>query len=178
MKSEEQKAKALAGGKRLGGCAFYAMLLLGIFVAVGAGIQALRVMVGKWETAEGVVTVSAIEHRMETNSSRRGSSYDTYYLRFRYAFSVAGTQYEGQTVKYGADIDLHGNTSPSPVNAVVSRYPQGSAVTVHYKRSNPKICILDPDYDSGLTMQIVMGLLLIGFAFLIRFLLSRVTSVA
>jgi hypothetical protein len=174
---EEQKSMKLAGAKKLGGCAFVALLLLGILIIGESTVQALRVVIGRWETTEGSVTTSVIETRNESNKASSSSRYDTYYLKFRYAFSVDGAHYEGRTVRYGADIELHGNTSSSPLKAITSRYPKGSEVTVHYKPSNPKICVLEPEYDSGVTIRIVMGILLIGFSFLIRFLFSRMTSI-
>jgi hypothetical protein len=58
-----------------------------------------------------------------------------------YEFKVNNTTYSGRLHRDGS---IYGySDDPHPAQQIVNRYPQDKDITVHYKPSNPKKCLLE-----------------------------------
>jgi Protein of unknown function (DUF3592) len=133
----------------------YALFLpLGVFVALGvafaaAGISLLRKIAAcrRWPTVTGTVTRTDIESITEDDDSDAGRSHrsprETTYtgVKIRYAFSVAGRDYQSTRRHVGRPI-LSGGTRTAA--RVLAKYPPNSHVTVHYNPANPAEAVLEP----------------------------------
>ena len=91
---------------------------------------------------------------------RRGEDeYDTFYRpEIRFAYSVGGRSYSTNTFKTGGSV---GYGTPARAEAIVGRYQQGQAVTVHYNPAHPDTALLETANVEGVGVLITVGT---GFA--------------
>ena len=111
-----------------------AFLLLGAFALV-KGFRDLQLAQAspQWPQAQGVIEQSQV-----AESKTKGKT--NYYADIRYQYDVGGTVHSSDRVAFG------GYQSPdrAPHEAVVARYPVGSAVTVFYQPEAPELAVLEP----------------------------------
>jgi uncharacterized protein DUF3592 len=127
-------------------------LLAGLFfVVAGTRMRLLSAASANWPTAPGVIISSEVSE--STIPTRRGVQ--THYsasVRFKYA--VAGSEYESQRVKYSGSPS---STDRIDADGIVSRYPAGQTVQVHYAPSDPSYGILEAGFDDNSTFGLVLG---------------------
>ena len=119
----------------------------------------------RWPTAAGRVL------KAETREEwipRTGTT--VYRPAIAYEYEVAGRRYTGDRLLFG-DVD---SVNRLDVEAIVSRYPVGSAVTVAYQPGRPEVATIDTRLDwislglRALAMLVCLGLAL----FLLRVFLA------
>jgi hypothetical protein len=121
---------------------FFARIFPLIFVVVGASLAflgILRLVRAKasvdWPSTLGKVLESSVERPRSSESSSTA-----YHATILYEYSVEGTTFSGNRVAYGD----YGSSNPSHARTIVSRYPKGKTVTVHYRPGTPEECLLEP----------------------------------
>lgn len=110
----------------------FGLLLL---LAVIAGRRAARAA-ADWPAVSGQIVVSEVEsiHKYEDGRSRT-----TYAPAVEYAYQVHGNDYRGRQIKFGIGV----SGSRGFAEKVITRYPLGSAVEVHYDPANPSNAALE-----------------------------------
>jgi hypothetical protein len=133
----------------------YALFLpLGVAVTLGAAFAAAAVGLlrkitacRRWPTVTGKVMRTSIESITVDDDSEAGRSHreprETTYTgaTVRYAFSVAGHDYQSTRRHVGRPI-LFGGTRTAA--RVLAKYPPNSQVMVHYNPANPAEAVLEP----------------------------------
>jgi hypothetical protein len=110
-----------------------------------------------WPSTQGRV-ISAdikVEHDSEDGSS--------YTARIRYLYSVNGIEYQCDRIRYGFN-----TATKTHARRIVSTYPPGSAVVVHFDSSSPGRAVL----ETG----VLTGSDLFGFIFMVPFNLIMLAS--
>ena len=119
-----------------------------------------------WHSTEGKIIASEVKL----------SSADGYNADIVYAFSVSETVYTGKRVTYG---DYSSDCSHA--YHLVSRYPEGTIVTVYYNPDKPKECVLEPGlkWQRWTAILPLMGLffVIIGCLMLLAMVFPRTTEV-
>jgi hypothetical protein len=104
-----------------------------------------------WPTVQGTVRSSEVAEVWH----RKGRSYRA---DIKYDYRVGPTSYVGERVRVeGFSLGLKGGAEK-----VVSRYPAGQAVTVHYESENPDSALLEVGLTLGHLFRIGLGLLMVG----------------
>lgn len=93
-----------------------------------------------WPTTEGVITSSSV------SVDSGGDSVDTYGPRVSFRYSVSGKEYENNTIFYKQEPETNDR---STAQNVISRYPEGDTVNVHYHPRNPQISVLETGLGAG-----------------------------
>ena len=88
-----------------------------------------------WPTTDGVVIKSEWLHHA-TDGCR-------FSLQFQYAYSTQGRKYTGNNYQYG------GECNDDDVERIVSMYPVGAHVLVHYSPADPQQSVISPDTVSN-----------------------------
>jgi hypothetical protein len=101
----------------------------------------------KFPTVTGSVVSSVVREEVhEDNDKETGYSRSVRYVPvIRYSYSVGGSPYEND--RY-AVLDQPGSSNSSIAQAIVDRYPKGTAVTVHYNPDSPGDSFLDNKMDA------------------------------
>ncbi|MCG9886716.1 MAG: DUF3592 domain-containing protein [Cyanobacteria bacterium] len=92
-----------------------------------------------WPTAQGQITASSIRER-HRRSRRSTLGTATHSAQVRYQFVVDRQRFEGDRIAYGD----HGSSDRRHAEGIISRYPQGKTVTVHYRPGQPTDALLEP----------------------------------
>ena len=144
------------------GNALIIIVVLIIFGLVLGGFGYVKLKVsresGTWPTTQGRITMA----RLDTTRSNNRTKYSP---RLNYTYTVAGTRYTGHNVSA-----VTSYTSRSRAQTVLSRYPAGSVVTVHYNPAKPSSAVLEPG-GSG------QALLIMGFG-VICFILALLVGIS
>jgi hypothetical protein len=134
------------------------VLIAGVIIAVAAlGYLIFVQSSSRWPTVDGqIVGDSHMQFVEATGITARTNDYRAI---VQYEYAVNGTDYQGSNVTYEGRDD----SSPrqDPINAMVSRYPSGQKVTVHYNPDNPADAFLEPADNSPINMGIVTGVMLV-----------------
>ncbi|HYE42749.1 MAG TPA: DUF3592 domain-containing protein [Caulobacteraceae bacterium] len=91
-----------------------------------------------WPTAAGAVVACDLVHKVETDAE--GESEDVWYAKPTYSYAVGGRTLTGSRVAFGAPERF---LAEKQAQAIVARYPAGSAVQVRYNPQNPSECVLE-----------------------------------
>jgi len=102
-----------------------------------------------WQTCEGIITYSEIEHSRGRRSSHEGS--------VRYNYVVDGKQYTGDRYKIG----YYGAQVRGQAQKIVSAHPVGAVVTVYYSPSSPEKSVLDPGVHWPTFIALGAGIILL-----------------
>jgi hypothetical protein len=123
----------------------------------------------RWPTTEGKVISSGVREHTdiddETHHIRR-----SYEPAVEYGYSVGGTPLSGRKVSFGAT-----SFDRKTAHEVVSRYPSGATVAVHYNPTKPSEAVLETKASGGaifLVAGIAMLALSVGsfcFSFFLMF---------
>ena len=130
----------------------FAPIVVGVSLAVfGAHLRQLSLRSRDWPTVPGVITESSVSEYQS-----RGQRRKTWTINYRYA--VAGRTYRGDVVSYARLF-----RSDEEAAAEVQRYPEGSAVAVHYDPKNPAMAALESGFGRSTGWIILVGLGLIAY---------------
>lgn len=110
-----------------------------------AGVGSVRAWTARsWPTTDGVIFDSSVYHR------RRGSEITTR-VNIEYRYEVGGLVYQGTQVAFG----MRGaSTFEFLARRIVSRYPKGGMVRVHYDPQHPERAVLETRYEPAMKLVI------------------------
>ncbi len=86
-----------------------------------------------WPTVPGEVIASQL--------TREGNDQMAYGAKIRYRYSVAGTLYESSRVQWAKS---YKTTGGGWARQQIGKYSVGTRVKVYYRKSNPKVAVLEP----------------------------------
>jgi hypothetical protein len=107
-----------------------------------------------WPSAKGVVTSSSLS---STKHLGAGSS-ENWTVHVTYSFKVGGKSRIGSAIHKGG---FPSYDSKAEARAVLSRYGDGTAVTVFYDPADPSDAVLEPGVSAA-TSSLAVGALLVG----------------
>ncbi len=108
----------------------------------------------QWPTVQGQV----ISTGMAESSDDNGVAYAPI---VRYTYEVDGVEYQSSRIAFGP---TEYTSSRRKVAQVLARYPEGSAVTVHYNPNDPHEAVLETQVQGSLVFTLIGGLMVImGF---------------
>ncbi|MDE1861211.1 MAG: DUF3592 domain-containing protein [Candidatus Micrarchaeota archaeon] len=125
------------------------VLIVPGFIGTYLGYQSMN-----WPTAQGVVTHSSIS----IGQYCRATCSPTYAPNITYNYSVQGVRYAGHLVSL--DLVQGSVGSYGSVSSIVSQYPQGSNVAVHYNPSSPAEAVLATGISIESLAMLVIGIIL------------------
>ena len=141
-----------------------------IFLLAGGGIlfAGLKQVVhadasSGWPSVAGEVRAASVEY--ETDSDGAG----TYRAEVLYAYEIEGVQQLANRVAFGD----FGSSDPGRAQRIVNRYPEGSAVTVHYDPDEPSRAVLEPGVHGSTWMLPGFGALFFTAGLLMAIFLPR-----
>jgi hypothetical protein len=129
----------------------------------------------KWFTTNGTVLSSEVQKKTSDQSSismmdrtefTRRKTVTNYTPDVCYSYTVQSKEYVSN--KVGA-FNV-GTSSSVAAYSVANRYKAGSTVKVYYNPENPAESMLEPGVKAIQKVFLVVGLIVIGFAFIILFL--------
>jgi hypothetical protein len=131
----------------------------------GAAVGLLRRIAAcrRWPTVTGKVMSARIDSFTEEDDSDAGRSHrtprETTYsdARIRYAFSVAGRDYQSTRRYLGRPVFSGGSRTAAKV---LAKYPPNAPVTVHYNPANPAEAVLEPGNLANVHLALIAA---IGF---------------
>jgi hypothetical protein len=100
-----------------------------------------------WPTAKGVI----IESRVERKRSESGKSKS--YARIQYQYSLNGSKHTSKRVQFA----VFGSRSGDTAHRLVSKYPKGSEVDVHYDPNKPARAVLEPGFRWTILLQFLFA---------------------
>jgi hypothetical protein len=109
-----------------------------------------------WSRVEGTVIKSRVEEKKRTSSSGGGSSgprghgssssstsvYYTYRPVVSYSYVVDGKNYDNDRINFRQDDEYKHRRGKRHAQKIVSRYPEGSKITVYYDPEDPQEAVL------------------------------------
>ena len=123
-------------------------LLFGlIFLAVGIGLSLWGLSVlsnakasTAWPTVQGTVTSSEVNRESKTRRTNgRSRRSTTYSAEVSYTYQVEGAEYSANRVSFGE----YSSSNASHAQSIVSRFPAGKEVPVHYNPEDPSTAVLE-----------------------------------
>jgi len=108
------------------------------FKTVVRGLESVR-----WPHAEGLITLSEIEHHRSTTTSG-GIATFTKRPNIHYNYQVGGVAYQGKRIYF-----ISNGTGSAWVSTKLKRYPKNSRARVYYNPSNPSESVLEPGVSAG-----------------------------
>jgi hypothetical protein len=145
---------------------YIAFIVLGVFFISLAIIQLLKAKKAEksWPTAPGVIMSSVVGTHLARSS--RGGTTTQFMPEVAYEYQVNEITYKGSGVGFGKS-----TTSSRKATEIVSRYPQGTAVTVHYDPQDPAKAVLETkaySFGSYLTLGIIFAGMGVVLAFILK----------
>ena len=122
-----------------------------VLVVLCVHLRNLSLRSRDWPTVPGVITESSVSEYQS-----RGQPHKRWTITYRYG--VAGRTYRGDVVSYARLF-----RSDEEAAAEVQRYPEGSAVAVHYDPKDPGMAALESGSGRSLGWIILAGLGLIAY---------------
>jgi hypothetical protein len=119
----------------------FLLLFVAIGVAVvGAGVWTLvkSIRTESWPVTDGVIESANVKAH---SGSKGGTSYSP---EVTYTYRVGGAKYDGDKIAVGQM-----SSSSEYAHGVLSRYPVGSKVTVHYSPTDPAEAVLETGIHGG-----------------------------
>jgi len=133
-------------------------MVIGV-IAIGCGawtfLRSLRCE--HWPTTEGVVEAAEIGVQSGSDSD----SGDTYSANVSYNYQVAGIRYEGTRLAFGAM-----SASSDYAQGILSRYPVGKKVLVHYAPDHPELAVLETGIHGGTWIGLGVGTVFVLFGWM------------
>ncbi len=141
------------------GNALIIVVVLIIFGLVLGGFGYVKLKVSResaaWPTTQGRITMARLDRTRSNNKTK-------YSPRLSYSYTVKGAHYTGHNVSA-----VTSYTSRSRAQAVLSRYPTGSAVTVHYNPDKPSSAVLEPGGSGQALLITAFGVICFILALLV-----------
>ncbi len=140
-----------------------------LFIVTGVREMRLASASEEWPSTTGTVLSATVD----SSSSSSGSSSRTYHASVAYTYRVAGSDFEGTTISYGA----YGTGDYERAARIAARYEAGEPVRVYYQPDDPAESVLEPGSHSlpwaSLAFGAVFALVGAGMAFLMPALYPR-----
>lgn len=135
------------------GCLLILGIALGCLGLFLTGQQALQGLLSQgWPTVEGQVTRSEIEQ------VRRRTGPDPWRVTIEYTYTVDGTIYQNNRVRFaGSSLSF---TNGRAAKAVAESYPMGTTISVHINPRNPGEAVLDPGVDFRVWPGLIVSLVI------------------
>jgi len=113
-----------------------------------------------WPTASGRVVAAEVTSRSVSGN---------YWMpQVSYAFEAAGTAYASDRLRPGGNPQF---TTKSKAQAIVDRYPSGSACTVHYDPQKPAVSALELEAQNTLSLSLtIIAAVTAGLALIVSIL--------
>ncbi|UIE37053.1 DUF3592 domain-containing protein [Leptodesmis sichuanensis] len=106
----------------------------------------------RWSTTEGIIISSEIqEHKKDEDST-------TYFANVHYKYTVGEKPYTSDQVSFGQ----YGSGDPEHARSIVSRYPAGQKVIVHFNPTHPDQSVLEPGATWSSYMVLGFGMIFFG----------------
>jgi hypothetical protein len=145
---------------------YIAFIVLGVFFIGMAIMQQLKAKKAEktWPTAPGVILSSIVGTHLSHSS--RGGTTTQYMPEVAYDYQVNEITYKGSSVGFGKS-----TTSSRKATEIVSRYPQGTAVSVHYDPQDPAKAVLETkaySFGSNLALGIIIAVMGVVLAFILN----------
>jgi hypothetical protein len=145
---------------------YIAFIVLGVFFIGMAIMQQLKAKKAEktWPTAPGVILSSIVGTHLSHSS--RGGTTTQYMPEVAYEYQVNEITYKGSSVGFGKS-----TTSSRKATEIVSRYPQGTAVSVHYDPQDPAKAVLETkaySFGSNLALGIIIAVMGVVLAFILN----------
>jgi hypothetical protein len=139
----------------------YFLILAGVILAlVGLGFILSAIISNQrtktaesWPTIPGTVLHSEVMVHVTRN---KGVTTRTYEPIVHYQYNLMGKPYESKKVSFGS---LH--MKDDQAEEIVSRYPAGSSVTVHYDPNKPEKSVLEVTARGGKTLMVSGGIFIV-----------------
>jgi len=111
-----------------------------------------------WPSTSGQVSEARVSHHTSTDAD--GDTQDSYSPEVRYHYQTGGQEYDGSKIGFGFQQSFN---SRSQAEQALTRFPEGSQVTVYYNPANPAEAVLERK-AGGSTLSLVLGIifLLVG----------------
>lgn len=145
---------------------YIVFIVLGVFFIGMAIMQQLKAKKAEksWPTAPGVILSSIVGTHLAHSS--RGGTTTQYMPEVAYEYQVNEITYKSSSVGFGKS-----TTSSRKATEIVSRYPQGTAVTVHYDPQDPAKAVLETkaySFGSNLALGIIIAVMGAVLAFILN----------
>jgi hypothetical protein len=118
------------------------MLIIGVRDLIRAHESVL------WPTVEGHVI------RSEITSDNSGDS-TTYHAEVSYNYQLSGVTHSSNRIGFGD----YGSSDPSHAETILSRYPKGISIQVHYNPHSPELSVLETGVHGAVYFLAPGGLL-------------------
>jgi hypothetical protein len=116
----------------------------------------------RWPTTPGTVIASRAESRRETMLGSSNRSMTVWSPLVEYVYQVGTRKYHGTRIGFGPAV----SGGRDLAEAVIARYPENTAVTVHYHPTNPALATLETRIAHGwLGFVFVVGFLAVALFF-------------
>jgi hypothetical protein len=120
------------------------LLAIGVVLLVVFGRNVIRGRESQnWPTVPGTVLYTGMETYQSTDDD--GSTTTTYGATIQYNYAVAGQSYEGNRRTF-SEVRT---SSRRRAEQILQKYPQGSAISVHYDPDNPAESVLETGVSWG-----------------------------
>jgi Tfp pilus assembly protein PilV len=139
------------------------LLILGLYSSI------MDTSASSWPVTEGTITSSQVE-------SWGSGAHDPidYRPAITYQYQVGGKTYNGSQISSGATFYGGVNVDEyEQANAIVSNYPVGSIVEVHYNPNNPNNAVLETQSSLIEQVPLIIGAVMTAAALIGLFLLVR-----
>lgn len=118
-----------------------AALVVGIWVIISSRRgSAMAKSSRDWPTAPGTIISSGMSRTLDQRDTNfdQGPNFSNFRPKVEYTYTVEGHAYTGDKIVLGAY-----STSRQDVSEMVSRYPAGAVIEVHYNPEDPWEATLD-----------------------------------
>jgi len=138
--------------------------LAGLFpLALGIFDLSRGMASASWPVAPGRVIESYVSEDRDSDGDR------TYEPVVRYEYTVNGLTYDGDRVHFGEFSSSDSGRS----ERIVARYPPGAPVEVHYRPDAPETSVLEPGFNAGILLPLIIGVVFIGVSAVTSFAMLR-----
>jgi len=112
-----------------------------------------------WPTTQGVVTSSFAEpftafEKEDSEDESETAQHAIYYPKIEYTYSVDGKSYTSDRLGYARPFPKE---EKQEALEVLTPYPVGSDVAVHYRPSSPDFALLNPGIDRAVLSRPIIG---------------------
>ncbi len=111
-------------------------------IATGQAFNSLS-----WPTADGNITSAQVTKGTDSHNTTM------YRAEVIYSYQVKDQTFTASKVSFGD----YSSSDPSDAEQVVSRYPAGTAVKVHYNPQDYRQVVLEPGFSAGLWIPLGVG---------------------
>jgi hypothetical protein len=124
-----------------------------------------------WSSVEGSVVKAEVRTDVSLRNSATGATPNAhveYYVSVNYTYDIEGNPYFSSRYSFGQGdrASRHYRERADAVAAAASRFPDGTAVTVHYDPKQPTEAVLATGWNWGTFAPLLIGIFLGGSGWL------------